>query len=204
METILRCADHHAGHLRVPMQLFHIALALMNKVQLCWDVGEIFSSHFNLTCFRVVLESEVPQSELIVSTSDGDRGALVRIPFDGGDGRFVPSEGGNRLACPESPQVPNFYRAVVRTRHEQIGHSRVPRDHVRIGCVRFDTEGHAIALTNVPDGDARVSRAGRKDRGLDRAPADVLHRRLVPNIWRCIDAPRSARRGGPHVNALIA
>lgn len=70
VEAVLGCADDHAGHLRVPVELLHIALSLVDEVQLSRDVGEIVSSFLDLLRLGVVLQREVPQSELVVGPGD--------------------------------------------------------------------------------------------------------------------------------------
>lgn len=89
----------------------------------------------------------------------------------------------------EGTKIPDTEAAVVAARREQEVLEAVPADDVDVLCVRVLADAHNVAHgrdgaraaghARVPDADAAVAAARRKDRRLRRRPLQVLHARTV-------------------------
>mmetsp|Transcript_5880 Transcript_5880/g.15385 ORF Transcript_5880/g.15385 Transcript_5880/m.15385 type:complete len:269 (-) Transcript_5880:725-1531(-) len=198
VEAIFRRAEHHPGHLRVPVQLLHIPLPLVHEPELRRQVRQVLPPNGDLLRLGVGFERHVPHRELVVRAGDGKGRVLVGVPLERGDGRLVPLERGHRGAGAERAQVPDLNRPIVPPGDEEVGHAAVPRDHVRVTLVRLHADRGAGALAQIPDGHAAVCGARAEDGGLHGAPPDVLHRARVPLVWFLVRSPLPVRRGAVH------
>lgn len=93
IESVEGRADHRAGHLWMPVDLFDVLLTLVYKEQLGWHVATTLWCIVHCARFVVVLlDSEIPKCDLIVRTGGGEDRVLSWMPFDRGDGSSVPRE----------------------------------------------------------------------------------------------------------------
>lgn len=75
----------------------------------------------------------------------------------------------------------------MHTRHEQVIHQLVPRDHVHIRAVSLQNRGPGLGLAHagIPHTDAVVSGAARKHRRLRWTPLQVLYAALSLREHAC-------------------
>mmetsp|Transcript_30260 Transcript_30260/g.100230 ORF Transcript_30260/g.100230 Transcript_30260/m.100230 type:complete len:220 (+) Transcript_30260:226-885(+) len=205
MEGVGSRAGKGARDLRMPVDLLHVALALVHKVQLRRQVTQVVTPARRRVGLGVVLERQIPERDLVVRAGDGDSRRLVWRPLDGGDWAAVPREERNRLPRANRTQVPDPEGAVVGARHNQVVDLLAPRDDVDVSAVLLVNCDRRRALApHVPHADARVDAARHEDARLDGRPLHVLDRPHVTLVRRRVHRPPAAGRAAPRMDLARA
>lgn len=91
VEAVARRRDDHAGDLGVPVDLLDVLLALVDKEQLAGDDERVaVGANGRGGLVVVLLDTQVPQRDLVVRARRGEHGRVGRVPFHRGDGCRVP------------------------------------------------------------------------------------------------------------------
>lgn len=93
VEPIQRRANHSTRDLRMPMNLFHVLLALVHEEQLRWYVPAARGRPSHCTRLLIVLlDRKVPKCDLIVRARCSEDGVVCGVPLDRGNWRPMPSK----------------------------------------------------------------------------------------------------------------
>jgi hypothetical protein len=82
VKSVHRSGDNRPRNLRVPMRFFDVSLALMNEKKLRGDLLSGCSGIFGSHLFIVKLDTQIPQSNLIICARCNEDGVFCRVPFD--------------------------------------------------------------------------------------------------------------------------
>lgn len=170
----------------MPVNLLDILLALVHEEQLWWYIATALWCIVHRACLVIILlDSEIPERDLVVRTGGSKDGVFGRVPFDGSDGSSVPREGGDgrwvrgrgpiamsarplgvEVRKDSSPllldvsQIPHLDATLIATTEQQVGRTPVPTDDVHVARMRHIHPRRTLPpLTpHIPNSDALISR----------------------------------------------
>lgn len=186
VEAVGARAAEHAGNLAVPVHLLDLRSAVVAEEQLARHRLSVRPlGQLRGVFVLVALHTEVPEGDLVVAARRGKDAVLIRVPLDRGDRALVPLKVRDRrrraVLRLEVAHIPHLQRALIAAGQQQVLRAAVPADYVDVLVVRaVDGERRAVRLdAHVPDADAAVRRARRKDGWLRRRPLQILDRARV-------------------------